>query len=259
MAKIGVDVTKAQLEKACQLSELVTDVSSGNYLLNSFSTGKYRIKGTVRITFSLVDVSTLPPYGTQPQAIQMTSGTFEVLNNGFVLIGQYLLAKESGNSYFAVNGSYENLLDKPIVNGVLLTGEKSLDDFGIQEVLTAGDNITIEDGVISATGGSGKDIVSVTASTDGQTRNKMRIYFDDGTSVYSDFPVIATLPTGQGGTYDNYNINALATYLYNKVVDLESKVSELEALTRVTLSDTTYTYKLDAQNGKPVLILTEVQ
>ena len=52
-------------------------------------------------------------------------------------------------------GDYENLENKPQINGHTLSGNKTSDDLGLQKKLTAGQNITIaNDGTISAEGGS---------------------------------------------------------------------------------------------------------
>lgn len=49
---------------------------------------------------------------------------------------------------------YDNLTHKPQINGHELVGNKSSDDLGLQNKLTAGENITIdENGEISASGG----------------------------------------------------------------------------------------------------------
>lgn len=51
-------------------------------------------------------------------------------------------------------GDYENLENKPQINGHELVGNKSSDDLGLQNKLTAGENITINaNGEISASGG----------------------------------------------------------------------------------------------------------
>lgn len=52
-------------------------------------------------------------------------------------------------------GDYENLENKPQINGHELVGNKSSDSLGLQKKLTAGENITIDaNGEISATGGT---------------------------------------------------------------------------------------------------------
>ena len=48
---------------------------------------------------------------------------------------------------------YADLDNKPQIGGVTLSGNKSLDDLSIQHKLTAGTNITIQNNVISSTGG----------------------------------------------------------------------------------------------------------
>lgn len=62
-----------------------------------------------------------------------------------------------GNNVISAEGGgatdYNDLENKPQINGVALSGNKSSDDLGLQEKLTAGTNITIENGVISASGG----------------------------------------------------------------------------------------------------------
>lgn len=70
------------------------------------------------------------------------------------------LADEETLKLFAEEGEggtsdYTKLINKPQVNSIELDGNKSLEDLGIQGTLTAGTNITIEDNVISATGGGG--------------------------------------------------------------------------------------------------------
>lgn len=50
-------------------------------------------------------------------------------------------------------GDYENLENKPQINGHGLVGDKTGDDLGLQNKLTAGENVTIDNGVISASGG----------------------------------------------------------------------------------------------------------
>ena len=45
---------------------------------------------------------------------------------------------------------YDNLTHKPQINGHELSGDQSGSDLGLQNQLTAGDNVTIENGVISA-------------------------------------------------------------------------------------------------------------
>lgn len=66
------------------------------------------------------------------------------VDNGFVGTEQEWLAEIK---------NYEELNNKPQINGVTLSGNKTSDDLSLQGKLTAGENITIENDVISAEGG----------------------------------------------------------------------------------------------------------
>lgn len=62
---------------------------------------------------------------------------------------------------------YDNLTHKPQINGHELYGDQSGSDLGLQNQLTAGDNVTIdENGVISAEG-DGSQIVSGVVNANG--------------------------------------------------------------------------------------------
>ena len=69
--------------------------------------------------------------------------------NGVILQGN-VTATQLGIDY-----NYASLLNKPAINGITLIGNKTLTDLGIQGKLTAGTGIRISGNVISATGGSG--------------------------------------------------------------------------------------------------------
>ena len=74
---------------------------------------------------------------------------------------------------------YNTLTNKPQINGHELVGDKSSDDLGLQGKLTAGDNVTIENGVISASGG-----VSVTVSSAAVNQNgTITFTMSDGSTV----------------------------------------------------------------------------
>lgn len=67
--------------------------------------------------------------------------------------------------------NYENLENKPQINGHTLSGNKTSDDLGLQKKLTAGQNITIaNDGTISADGGvtSYNDLENIPAIKTGE-------------------------------------------------------------------------------------------
>ena len=119
---------------------------------------------------------------------------------------------------------YDNLTHKPQINGHELVGNKSSDDLGLQGKLAAGDNVTIENGVISASGG-----VSVTVSSAAVNSNgTITFAMSDGSTVtttgesvigprgndYVLTPqdktdianiVLSELPTTQGVQYGNSN------------------------------------------------------
>ena len=119
---------------------------------------------------------------------------------------------------------YDNLTHKPQINGHELSGDQSGSDLGLQNQLTAGDNVTIENGVISASGG-----VSVTVSSAAVNQNgTITFTMSDGSTVTttgesvigpqgddyvltnqdkSDIAdlVLAQLPTTQGVQYGNTN------------------------------------------------------
>lgn len=79
----------------------------------------------------------------------------------------------------AVAHDYDNLTHKPQINGHELVGNKSSDGLGLQGKLTAGDNVTIENGVISASGG-----VSVTVSSAAVNQNgTITFTMSDGSTV----------------------------------------------------------------------------
>ena len=74
---------------------------------------------------------------------------------------------------------YDNLTHKPQINGHELSGYQSGSDLGLQNQLTAGDNVTIENGVISASGG-----VSVTVSSAAVNQNgTITFTMSDGSTV----------------------------------------------------------------------------
>ena len=69
--------------------------------------------------------------------------------NGVILQGNVTTTQ------FGIDYNYASLLNKPAINGITLIGNKTLTDLGIQGKLTAGTGIRISGNVISATGGSG--------------------------------------------------------------------------------------------------------
>ena len=67
--------------------------------------------------------------------------------NGIVLQGNITTAQ------LGIDSNYNSLVNKPSINGTMLQGNKSLDEFGIQGKLVAGSGIRIVGNTISATGG----------------------------------------------------------------------------------------------------------
>ena len=67
------------------------------------------------------------------------------------------ISEENVISASSVSNDYTDLINKPSINNVTLSGNKSSDDLSLQDKLTAGENITIENGVISAKGGGVTD------------------------------------------------------------------------------------------------------
>ena len=115
-------------------------------------------------------------------------------------------------------------------------------------------------GDTGAAGSDAKQIIRIQPLiTPNENYGKMVVYFNDGTTINTELKIFALLPTGENGALVGRDLQGLSTLLYDRITALESRVAALEALTRITVDGTTYTYQLDVQNGKPVLILTEVQ
>lgn len=98
---------------------------------------------------------------------------------------------------------YDNLTHKPQINGHELSGDQSGSDLGLQNQLTAGDNVTIENGVISASGG-GSQIVSGVVNQNGTitfTDSDGNTFTTSGSSVIGadGFSPTATVTQTQSG------------------------------------------------------------
>lgn len=119
---------------------------------------------------------------------------------------------------------YDNLTHKPQINGHELSGDQSGSDLGLQNQLTAGDNVTIENGVISASGGASVTVSSAAVNQNGTitfTMSDDSTVTTTGESVIgpqgedyvltaqdkSDIAdiVLSDLPTTQGVQYGNTN------------------------------------------------------
>lgn len=84
--------------------------------------------------------------------------------------------------------NYENLENKPQINGRTLSGDKTSDDLGLQKKLTAGQNITIaNDGTISAEDGGVTSYNDLTDKPQFQTRWESSLFDLSGVNVFNDF------------------------------------------------------------------------
>ena len=90
-----------------------------------------------------------------PKVIQKDLGI--VTAYGYALAGGYQGTEAQFIQDFnaMISGQYNALGNKPSINGVTLQGNKTSANLGLQNALTAGENITIVNDVISATGGGG--------------------------------------------------------------------------------------------------------
>lgn len=91
------------------------------------------------------------------------------LTNKLIKIGDGATAWNNLNDYA---GDYNDIFNKPQINNIVLSGNKTGAELGLQNTLTAGDGITIEDNVISATGGSAPANMVTTNTIQTITANK---------------------------------------------------------------------------------------
>ena len=113
--------------------------------------------------------------------------------------------------------NYENLENKPQINGHTLIGNQTSDDLDVQKKLTAGQNITIEnDGTISAEGG-GSQIVSGVVNANGTitfTDSDGNTFTTSGSSVIGAdgfSPVATVTQTASGATVSITDKNGTTT------------------------------------------------
>ena len=133
-------------------------------------------------------------------------------------------------------GDYENLENKPQINGHELFGNKTGDELGLQGKLTAGENVTIdENGEISATGGTDDYnelnnkpriliVNSINGYSDSSIQGKIRFNENHFIGKYSAIPGVPTstnirvnlssaVPTNYmvvSNLWGNYNFNQLS-------------------------------------------------
>lgn len=140
--------------------------------------------------------------------------------------GQNITITEE-NVISASNGSndYTELENKPSINNVTLSGNKTSDDLNLQGKLTAGDNITIENGTISASGVTSyvdlDDKPRFAGRVDLTSRVSPRL---NGTVTFNEedfrvcFSMIPGIPTENSffvNLSPNIPINYIATNYYN--------------------------------------------
>ena len=97
------------------------------------------------------------------------------------------ITEENVISASSGSNDYTDLTNKPSINNVTLSGNKTSDDLSLQSKLTAGNNITINNGVISASGGvtSYEDLTDKPRVADANFN-----YFDiDKTLYFPDFDI----------------------------------------------------------------------
>jgi hypothetical protein len=126
----------------------------------------------IKIEDNVISSSIPDNYVTQEQLTELNYTTSDKLTNLLNKKQDVLLAGDNIKLYRNIDGSYtisalspkdqaniasyNTLKNLPLINNVLLTGNKSLDELGIQpkgeyqEVLTAGENIVIENNTIKA-------------------------------------------------------------------------------------------------------------
>ena len=118
---------------------------------------------------------------------------------------------EKGDKGDTGASDYSELSNKPSINGVELNGNKTSGDLALQDKLTAGENISIENGVISAT--------------------------SEGTTDYNELenkPQIDGIPIEKNRGHEAYNLFGLSTPLswmlnFGDLVDKSSKNGILNA------------------------------
>lgn len=132
---------------------------------------------------------------------------------------------------------YNSLSNKPQINGVELTGNKSSDALDLQKKLIPGNNITLnENGLISAI----SNIVTAAAVNQNGT---ITITLSDGTTVTSTGAVIEST-SNKVTTIDANSTNAeypSAKAVYDAIQDISPPKTDISSAT-VTLSASSFTY-----------------
>ena len=169
--KANTDYVNNELDKKQNISNLSQTIDT--------STDKYPSNNAVKTAIDNIDA--LPDQTGQGGKVLTTNGTtasWEVIDipENVVVSDNYVNAKtwkgtkaeydalgayDDNTTYFIIddyqNITYNDLSNKPQINSIELSGNKSLDDLSIQNKLIAGENITIAGNTISATG-NGRNI-----------------------------------------------------------------------------------------------------
>ena len=201
---------------------------------------------TVRVNPSILDDAQVTPesLGTVPELLEEAQEALETV------------------------GDYDNLTHKPQINGHELVGNKSSDDLGLQNKLTAGENITIdEDGTISAEGGvtsytelTDKPVISVQDKNNPGTVPKWALANElsfepwefNGKHLVDDTIIISIdklFPRFRTNV-PNYNFNNIGAYpysSYNGYLNFENGITDVSnfpaALSDLDTSKTFFIYQ----------------
>ena len=180
LMKANTDYVNNELDKKQNISNLSQSIDT--------STDKYPSNNAVKTAIDNIDA--LPDQTGQGGKVLTTNGTtasWEVIDipENVVVSDNYVNAKtwkgtkaeydalgtyDDNTTYFIIddyqNITYNDLSNKPQINSIELSGNKSLDDLSIQNKLIAGENITIVGNTISATGLAKTDLSNISSNID---------------------------------------------------------------------------------------------
>ena len=178
--KANTDYVNTELDKKQNISNLSQSIDT--------STDKYPSNNAVKTAIDNIDA--LPDQTGQAGKVLTTNGTtasWEVIDipENVVVSDNYVNAKtwkgtkaeydalgtyDDNITYFITddyqNITYNDLSNKPQINSIELSGNKTLDELSIQSKLVAGENITIDGTTISATGLAKTDLSNISSNID---------------------------------------------------------------------------------------------
>lgn len=209
----------------------------------------------VEIPASMGDETTIPPEAGKYKNVLLY---YEATGNAYLYSSDGVPAKLT----YATD-DYNALANKPSVNGVILSGGMSLSDLGIQQLLdakqdalTAGDNIIIENNVISATGGGSGSTATITLATasdtwSGDSLDAIKSVYDNGgTVIVKTDNGSVQASTIQFNTYDGEVLSAKISIfdgVIGETLTLESDGAY--SLYRAELGNNVVTYNLQERYG----------